>query len=310
MFLHKVQKKGHLPLSYKKEELNTTRKKKGKNQDGGALETRSFAVVGPSAINRTTGAAGPSGAGWMMTSSSGSFTSSSTIWTESSVSSLTASFPPEVGRMVLSMAIQDKSRFRQTTATYFKQSSKPFAIKDAALIKKRLGDSKRLHSINFGFVHLLVKSGQLYHQVGICLLYLLTMTSLLLKKGKLGHQLHVMSMDGLLVLIPLLVLYFLTFMESWDQPFVGYTSVLKGPHLYQRLKKKNTVRISTQELCTKSDGVQVCLLDDRIGHLNGVVFVGDQPLDEVKDDKALPHYQALSCPMTRGRRGLPLLIPN
>ena len=136
------------------------------------------------------------------------------------------------------------------------------------------------------------------------------MTSLLLKKGKLGHQLHVMSMDGLLVLIPLLVLYFLTFMESWDQPFVGYTSVLKGPHLYQRLKKKNTVRISTQELCTKSDGVQVCLLDDRIGHLNGVVFVGDQPLDEVKDDKALPHYQALSCPMTRGRRGLPLLIPN
>ena len=67
------------------------------------------------------------------------------------------------------------------------------------------------------------------------------MTSLLLKKGKLGHQLHVMSMDGLLVLILLLVLYFLTFMESWDQPFVGYTSVLKGPHLYQRLKKKNTI---------------------------------------------------------------------
>ena len=241
MFLHKAQKKGHLPLSYKEEELNTTRKKKGKNQDGGALETRSFVVVGPSAINGTTGAAGPSGAGWTMTSSSGSFTSSSTIWTESSVSSLTASFPPEVGRMVSSMAIQDKSRFRQTTATYFKQSSKPFTIKDAALIKKRLRDSKRLHSIRFGFVHLLVKSGQLCHQVGICLLYLLTMTSLLLKKGKLGHQLHVMSMDGLLVLIPLLVLYFLTFMESWDQPFVGYTSVLKGPHLYQRLKKKNTI---------------------------------------------------------------------
>ena len=88
---------------------------------------------------------------------------------------------------------------------------------------------------------MLVKSGQLCHQVGICLLYLLTMTSLLLKKGKLGHQLHVMSMDGLLVLILLLVLYFLTFMESWDQPFVGYTSVLKGPHLDQRLKKKNTI---------------------------------------------------------------------
>ena len=101
------------------------------------------------------------------------------------------------------------------------------------------------------------------------------MTSLLLKKGKLGHQLHVESMDGLLVLIPLLVLYFLTFMEPWDQPFVGYTFVLKSPHLYQRLKKKNTVRISTQELCTKSDGVQVCLLNDRIGHLNGVVFVSD-----------------------------------
>ena len=69
------------------------------------METRSFAVVGPSAINGTTGAAGPSGAGWTMTLSSGSFTSSSTIWIESSVSSVMASFPAEVGGMVSSMAI-------------------------------------------------------------------------------------------------------------------------------------------------------------------------------------------------------------
>ena len=136
------------------------------------------------------------------------------------------------------------------------------------------------------------------------------MTSLLLKKGKLGHQLHVMSMDGLLVLIPLLVLYFLTFMESWDQPFVGYTSVLKGPHLFQRLKKKNTVRISTQELCTKSDGVQVCLLDDRNGHLNGVVFVGDQPLDEVKDDKALPSLSSPFLPHDKGAKGTSVADPQ
>ena len=56
-------------------------------------------IVRPSAANGTTGVVGPSEASWMTTSASVSFTSSLTVWTESSVLSLTASFPPEsVGR--------------------------------------------------------------------------------------------------------------------------------------------------------------------------------------------------------------------
>ena len=63
------------------------------------METGSSMIVGPSVTDRTTGAVEPSGASWMTTSASGSFTSSSMVWTESSVLSLTASFPPKlVGR--------------------------------------------------------------------------------------------------------------------------------------------------------------------------------------------------------------------
>lgn len=57
-------------------------------------------------------------------------------------------------------------------------------------------------------------------------------------------------------------------------------------------------------------GAQVRLLDDQIDHLNGIIFMGDQPLDRARDDKALPHHQAFSSPMMRRQRGLLLLILN
>lgn len=58
---------------------------------------------------------------------------------------------------------------------------------------------------------------------------------------------------------------------------------------------------------------QILLLDDRINHLDGVVFMYDQPLDRIKDDETLPLHQTLPYSMTRrgrGRRRLPLLIPS
>ena len=55
--------------------------------------------------------------------------------------------------------------------------------------------------------------------------------------------------------------------------------------------------------------IHICLLDDRIDHLNGVVLVGYQPLDGARDVGAFPHHQALSSPMSWRPRRLLLLIP-
>lgn len=92
------------------------------------------------------------------------------------------------------------------------------------------------HNISFGRIYLLMKNDHLRRQVGVHFLYLLTMIGLLLKQGKLAHQLHVESTDDLLVLVPLLVLYFLTFAELSDHSFVSHISVLEGPHPLQHLK--------------------------------------------------------------------------
>lgn len=50
--------------------------------------------------------------------------------------------------------------------------------------------------------------------------------------------------------------------------------------------------------------IQVRLLvDDQIDHLDGVILVGDQPLDKVGDNGSRSLHQALPNSMTRGRRG-------
>ena len=56
--------------------------------------------------------------------------------------------------------------------------------------------------------------------------------------------------------------------------------------------------------------IHICLLDDRIDHLNGVVLVDYQPLDAARDNGAFPRHQALSSPMTWRWRRLLLLIPT
>ena len=56
--------------------------------------------------------------------------------------------------------------------------------------------------------------------------------------------------------------------------------------------------------------IHICLLDDRIDHLNGVVLVDYQPLDVARDNGAFPRHQALSSPMTWRWRRLLLLIPT
>ena len=84
-------------------------KKRKKKKDKGALKKDWSSIDGLStvdgllAIDETTGAAKPSGAGWTTTSASGSLTSPSTEWTESSISSLIASVPPRVDGTVSSM---------------------------------------------------------------------------------------------------------------------------------------------------------------------------------------------------------------
>ena len=61
-------------------------------------------VDGPSAVNGTTEIVRASGTVWTTTLASGSFTSSSIVWAESLVSSLTASIPPKVNKTISSMA--------------------------------------------------------------------------------------------------------------------------------------------------------------------------------------------------------------
>ena len=52
-------------------------------------------------------------------------------------------------------------------------------------------------------------------------------------------------------------------------------------------------------------GVQIHLLDDRIDHLDGIVFMRDKPLDG-----ALAHHQTFANPMAYGWRGFLLLTPT
>lgn len=77
--------------------------------------------------------------------------------------------------------------------------------------KKELGDTKLHHDVGLGLVHLLTKCSQLRRQVGLHLLCLLPKVGLLLQLGKRVHQLLIESTNGLLILIPLFILYLLTF---------------------------------------------------------------------------------------------------
>ena len=123
---------------------------------------------------------------------------------------------------------------------------------DATHIKEGLRDLELRHDVNLSLLHLLAKSSQLYRQVGLCLLCLLTKTVLLCKQGKLGRQLLVKGTNGLLILVPFFFSfsfnYLLMLAELMDHPLVGRTPVLKGRHLHQHLKQKTMVKTRRQEV--------------------------------------------------------------
>ena len=95
---------------------------------------------------------------------------------------------------------------------------KPINIITTTLVIIQLGHSEPSHSVGLSLFHLLIKDGQLHCQVGVHFLHLLATTGLFIQQGKFGHQLRVESMDGLLVLIPLLVLNILPLAEPRDHP--------------------------------------------------------------------------------------------
>lgn len=57
-------------------------------------------------------------------------------------------------------------------------------------------------------------------------------------------------------------------------------------------------------------GVQIRLLDNQVNHPDGIVFMCDQPLDGVGDDRALTRHQTFANPVVNEGKGFLLLIPH
>ena len=56
--------------------------------------------------------------------------------------------------------------------------------------------------------------------------------------------------------------------------------------------------------------VSIRLLDDRVDHLDGIIFMYDKPLDGAGVDGALAHHQALINLVAHRRRGFLPLTPH
>ena len=118
-----------------------------------------------------------------------------------------------------------------------------FTIVDATWIEEGLGNAKLRHSVNSSPFLLFTKRGHFRRQIGLCLFRFLEPMGLFRKCFSLSCQLLVKGTDDLRVLSLLLIFNLLALVKPLDHPFAGYTPILKGLHVHQRMRQSMMVKI-------------------------------------------------------------------